>query len=153
MTTEGRPQATTTTPPTPTANDPVQVVQRYLQLVGDLDVDGALALVADDVTIEMPFAGPSGTPSAQGAAAHAFVRALPKLFTQMRFYDIVMHGLTESGLVVAEFKSDGITRKGVSYPNRYVALFEVRDGKIATLREYFDPNVLSQAFAPKNPAP
>lgn len=141
-----------TDPALPDASSPVDVVRYYLDCISDLDVDGALSVVADDAVIEMPFAAATGTRVVQGAAAHTFVRALPKLFTQMRFYDVVMHGLTESGVVVAEFKSDGITRKGVSYPNRYVAIFEVAGGKINALREYFDPNVLLSAFEPKSAA-
>ena len=131
--------------------DPVEVVRQYLNCISDLDVDGAVAVVADDIVIEMPFANEGGTRLVQGEAAHSFLRLLPKLFTQMRFYDVVIHGLTATGYVVAEFKSDGITRRGGLYPNRYVALFEVRDGKIATLREYFDPNVLTTAFELKVP--
>jgi ketosteroid isomerase-like protein len=129
--------------------DPVKVVQRYLACISELDVEGALAVVADDVTIEMPFAAEGLTRVVQGEAAHSFVRALPKLFTQMRFFDLVIHGLTDTGYVVAEFRSDGITRRGAPYPNRYVALFQVQDGKVTTLREYFDPNVSTAAFENK----
>lgn len=129
-------------------DDSVAVVQRYLTCISELDVDGALAVVADDVIIEMPFVA-QGQTQVQGEAAHSFLRALPKLFTQMRFFDVVIHGLTESGYVVAEFKSDGITRRGPPYPNRYVALFQVKDGKIGTLREYYDPNVVVSAFESK----
>jgi ketosteroid isomerase-like protein/3-phenylpropionate/cinnamic acid dioxygenase small subunit len=133
------------------AVDPVAVVERYLSCISDLDVDGALVTLADDVIIEMPFAAAGGTRMVEGEAAHQFVAALPKVFTQMRFYDVVVHGLTQSGVVVAEFKSDGITRRGTRYPNRYVAVFEVDDGRITTLREYFDPNVLAAAFGPSSP--
>src|SRR4051812_11882034 len=127
--------------------DPVRVVQHYLSCISDLDAEAALTVMSAEVTIEMPFAAEGHTRAVQGEAAHSFLRALPKLFTQMHFFDVVLHGLTETGYVVAEFRSDGITRRGASYQNRYVALFQVEDGKITALREYFDPNVAVSAFA------
>jgi ketosteroid isomerase-like protein len=61
---------------------------------------------------------------------------------------VVVHGRLPSGQIVAEYRSDGITRAGRAYPNSYVAFFELRDGRIAFWREYFDPHVVAAAFPP-----
>ena len=64
-------------------------------------------------------------------AARAFLRAMPKLFTRMHMHDITVQGKVASGEVVAEYKSDGLTKAGRAYPNVYVGFLEVRDGNPA----------------------
>jgi ketosteroid isomerase-like protein len=71
---------------------------------------------------------------------------MPKLFEQLPMRDVVVHGHLSSGRIVAEYRSEGITRRGRPYVNTYVAFFEVRDARIAFWREYFDPNVVAAAF-------
>lgn len=130
-------------------NQDVNVVRELIDRIGRLDVDGALELVADDVVLELPFRGDGGPRRLEGDAARRFVRAMPKLFATLPFHDVVVHGTLPSGQVVAEYASDGTTHAGRSYRNTYVALFEVRDGRIATWREYFDPTVIAAAFPPE----
>jgi ketosteroid isomerase-like protein len=118
-----------------------------LQRVGDLDVEGALELLTEDVVLELPFRADGGPRTMQGGDARAFFRTLPHLLTRLDFRDVVVHGAVPSGLVVAEYTSDGFTRAGRGYSNAYVGFFTLRDGLIAGWREYFDPTVVAAAFS------
>jgi ketosteroid isomerase-like protein len=128
-------------------DDDVAVVERVIGLIGDLDVEAALELVTDDLVLELPFRADGGSRRLEGDDARRFMRALPRLFTQMRFSDVVVHGQLPSGLIVAEYTSNGMTIAGSAYPNVYVGFFRMRQGRIAGWREYFDPNVVTAAFS------
>jgi hypothetical protein len=124
----------------------VAVVRQLIDLIGRFEIDAALELVTDDLVLEFPFRGDGGPRRLEGDDAKHFVRAMPKLFSQLPFVDVVVHGKVPSGTVVAEYRGDGITKKGRPYPNRYVGFFELRDGRVAYWREYFDPTVVAAAF-------
>jgi ketosteroid isomerase-like protein len=126
----------------------VAVVRQVIERVGRFELDAALELVTDDFVLEFPFRADGGPRRLEGSEAKGFIRALPKLFCELPFRDVVIHGRLPSGQVVAEYRSEGLTRAGRPYPNSYVAFFEVRAGRIAFWREYFDPNVVASAFDP-----
>jgi uncharacterized protein len=128
------------------SDDACLLVRRLIELVGQFEIDEALELVVDDLVLEFPFRGDGGPRRVEGDAAKQFIRAIPKLFTQLPFHDIVVHGQPPSGDVVAEYRSDGITRRGRPYVNTYVGFFGLRSGRVATWREYFDPLVVANAF-------
>jgi ketosteroid isomerase-like protein len=122
------------------------LVHQVLQLVGDLDIDTALSLISDDFTLEFPFRGDGGPRHLHGTDARSFLRAMPRLFTRLRFENVIVHGALPSGLVVAEYTSDGLTFRGDPYRNSYVAFFAVGQGCLTSWREYFDPTVVTEAF-------
>jgi uncharacterized protein len=132
--------------PALTDHDDAAVVRRAIDFVGALDIEAAIALTTDDLVLELPFRADGGPRRLEGDDARRFMRSLPKLLAQMSFHDVVVHGQLPSGAVVAEYRSAGITRAGRDYPNAYVAFFCLRDGRIASWREYFDPNVVASAF-------
>jgi ketosteroid isomerase-like protein len=130
-------------------DDPEEtIVRRAIEALGALDIDTVLALLADDVVLELPFRADGGPVTMRGNDARRFIAAMPKLFSSLDLVDIVVHGRMRSGQIVAEYRSEGTTRSGRPYPNRYVAFFRVGDGVITEWREYFDPNVIATAFAP-----
>ncbi|HEY8507953.1 MAG TPA: nuclear transport factor 2 family protein [Steroidobacteraceae bacterium] len=53
-------------------------------------------------------------------------------------------------LVMVETHSGGCLADGRPYENLYAWAFEVRDGKIYTIREYFDSHYVMNLFAPKS---
>jgi ketosteroid isomerase-like protein len=122
------------------------VVERVLALVGSLDIDGAARLLADDLVLELPFRADGGSRRLEGVDASRFIRSMPKLFERLPFDTVTIHGQLPSGMVVAEYTTDGVTHAGRSYRNSYVGFFRVRAGKVIFWREYFDPNVISAAF-------
>jgi ketosteroid isomerase-like protein len=122
------------------------VIRRLLELVGSFRLDEAFTLVTDDLVLKLPFRGDGGPRRMDGEEAKSFIRSLPKLFATLPFRDVAIHGRLPSGLVVAEYRSDGSTHSGRPYRNTYLALFGMRDDRVATWCEYFDPSVVAEAF-------
>jgi ketosteroid isomerase-like protein len=74
----------------------------------------------------------------QEAVRHAtwFVGAVEKF----RFFDLNVYALADVQGAVAEVKGEGLIRStGRMYRQDYVIFLRTVDGKIAFLREYFDP--------------
>jgi ketosteroid isomerase-like protein len=62
---------------------------------------------------------------------------------------LTIHSLTaEEDRVVAEFRSQGTLLNGDAYQNDYLFLFRIRDGRIAYVGEYFNPDVVREKIAP-----
>ena len=60
-----------------------------------------------------------------------------------------IHSLTaEEDRVVAEFRSKGILKNGDAYQNDYLFLFRIRNGRIAYVGEYFNPDIVREKIAP-----
>lgn len=132
--------------------DDLAVVRRLLDLVGSLDVEAALELLADDVIIELPFRGDGGPRQMEAGVARNFVLGLPGLFAELAFVDVVVHGALASGEIVAEYRSEGSTHRGGHYRNQYVAFFTLDDSRVSGWREFFDPAVVATAFPADGPA-
>ena len=54
----------------------------------------------------------------------------------------------EEDRVVAEFRSKGTLVSGEAYQNDYLFLFRIRDGRIAYVGEYFNPDIVREKIAP-----
>ena len=128
-----------------------EVVARALQAVSDLDLDGAMRWIADDIVLELPYRAGGHPTTLVGADARAFIRFLGKVFSRMEFYDVVVHGATQSGVIAAEYKSNGLTKAGATYRNVYAAFFKVGDGRVTYWREYFNPDVIATALGRPSP--
>jgi hypothetical protein len=62
---------------------------------------------------------------------------------------LTIHSLTaEDDRVVAEFRSNGTLVNGDAYQNDYLFLFRIRDGRIAYVGEYFNPDIVREKIAP-----
>jgi ketosteroid isomerase-like protein len=62
---------------------------------------------------------------------------------------LTIHSLTaEDDRVVAEFHSQGTLLNGDAYQNDYLFLFRIRDGRIAYVGEYFNPDVVREKIGP-----
>jgi len=120
----------------------VDIVERAIRAVGALDIDEARRWLADDLVLELPFRGGGFPRTLVGDDAHAFMAFLPKVFLRMNFTEVTIHGTSPSGVVAAEYVSNGLTKAGLTYANAYAAFFEVRDGRITRWREYFNPDVI-----------
>ena len=138
----------------------VDVVTAALERIGELDIEAAVELLDADFVLELPYRADGGPSRMTGEDAFKFMRVLPKLFPRMRFHDVTLHRGATPGNVIAEYRSNGLTRDGRPYRNTYVSEFELREGRIVLWREYFDPSVIAQAFAlpasipsPDQPAP
>ena len=99
-------------------------------------------LIADDILWELAYAPSLGHPAQlagrKEAVHHAtwFVGAVQNF----RFFDLKIYPLADPQGAVAEVKGEGIIKStGRMYRQDYMVFLRVADGKIAFLREYFDP--------------
>ena len=122
------------------------IVRKLLEALSEMRVADALAVLSPNLQLELPARHDGGKPVMQGEAAMKFVSAMPKLFKSLNFTEITVHGSTTSGVVAAEYRSNGLTHGGEPYCNTYAGFFELKDGKVTRWREYYDPIVIANTF-------
>jgi ketosteroid isomerase-like protein len=99
-------------------------------------------LIADDILWELAYAPALGHPARLSGRAevvrHAtwFVGAVENF----RFFDLKVYPFADPEAAVAEVKGEGLIKStGRTYRQDYVVFLRTAGGKIAFLREYFDP--------------
>jgi ketosteroid isomerase-like protein len=106
------------------------VVLRAFAAVGAGDADAQVANYTEDIVLEFPFTDPP---------VH---ERLTKAFKVFQF-DLTIsdvHACLDPDELIVEFTGSGsYLPNGAPYENRYIAVFNFRDGKICRQREYFDP--------------
>ena len=132
------------------SEETLRVAQQLIDALEKRDADGVIALLHDDIVLELPFplvAGENttGTRRQVGEAVHAYVRHSKELTRENRFNNVVWR-TTSDGL--AMFQSDGacMLSDGRPYDNHYLFLFEVKDGKVIRWVEYLNPVIAARAF-------
>jgi len=106
-------------------------------------------LLAPEIVWELPFAQALGHPtrlSGRDAVAH-HARWFVESVAHFRFFDLTIEALSDPARAVAEVKAEGIikpTRR--TYRQTYIVFLRAEAGKIAFLREYFDPVRAAQAL-------
>jgi ketosteroid isomerase-like protein len=117
------------------------LVERHIHTLVD-DNARWQTLIADDILWELAYAPSLGHPAKlsgrEEAVRHAtwFVGAVENF----RFFNLEVHALADPQRAVAEVRGEGIIKStGRMYRQDYVIFLRAADGKIAFLREYFDP--------------
>ena len=111
--------------------------------------EAAASHLHDDVIVDCPFQafhqGPLRRGKATVAAGFAFI---PMVFSKFQLIIDETYDCPEDQAVVLEMHSEGVfAAGGAPYQNRYVMVFEFRDGKIILWRECFDPDVMNRGMA------
>ncbi len=100
------------------------------------------ALIADDLVWELPFA-PALDHPARLAGRDEVVRHVTWFMgavEKFRFFDLEVHAFADPAAAVAEVQAEGLIKPtGRIYRQTYVLFLRAAGGKIAFLREYFDP--------------
>ena len=114
--------------------------QHILMLVDDNE--NWQTLIADDIVWELVYAPSLGHPARlsgrEAVVGHAswFLGAVENF----RFFDLRIYPLTDPEGGIAEVKGEGLIRStGRMYRQDYVVFLRAARGRIALLREYFDP--------------
>jgi ketosteroid isomerase-like protein len=107
-------------------------------------------LIADDLVWELPYAPALGHP-ARLSGREEVVRHVTWFLGAMehfRFFDLTVSALADPDAAVAEVKAEArIKSTGRLYRQDYVLFLRAAGGKIAFLREYFNPVRAAQALA------
>lgn len=109
---------------------PQQTVETFIAHVNALDMDAAVALLAEDVVYDnVPM------PTVRGrAAAKAFLAQLP---TESMHWEV--HAIAASGNTVLTERTDRfVLMGGHALAIRVMGAFDVADGSITHWRDYFD---------------
>jgi uncharacterized protein len=106
-------------------------------------------MLADDVVWELPFAPAIGHPARVSGRAEVvqFAAWFVGAVENFRFFDVRVQAFANPEEAVAEVKGEGrIKATGRSYRQEYVVFLRAVEGKIAFLREYFDPTRAAKAM-------
>ena len=99
-------------------------------------------LIADDILWELAYAPALGHPGQLSGRAEAVRHATWFVGTveNFRFFDLKLYDLADTQGAVAEVKGEGLIKAtGRVYRQDYVIFLWAVNGKIAFMREYFDP--------------
>jgi uncharacterized protein len=117
------------------------LVQRHFQTLVD-DNARWQTLIADNIVWELAYAPSLGHPARlegrEAVVGHAawFAGAVE----DFRFFDLRVYAFADPDGAVAEVRGEGRIRStGRTYRQEYVLFLRASGGKIAFLREYFDP--------------
>jgi ketosteroid isomerase-like protein len=115
------------------------LLRAHLALVGKTATPEQLSIYADDVVAEFPYAPEDHTRRLEGPQAIAkFLENIGKFAENARMGEPKIHE-TATGCI-AEYHGDAVFKStGKAYSQDYIAVFETRDGKIKSIREYYDP--------------
>jgi ketosteroid isomerase-like protein len=113
--------------------------KRFFELFSASDIDGALALMTEDATWQIP-----GKKELSPTAGLYTKERIGRLFRRMLdalsagLHMTVLSSLAEGDRVALEVVSSGDLKNGRQYRQEYHFLLEFSDGKICAVREYLD---------------
>ena len=123
------------------------VVDAFFAALEGMDIPAFLELWHEDGVQHMPFA-PDNFPKilAGKAAIQRQYGGLPDAYESMQFIQRNIFPLLNPTMVVAQYHGVIKQKSGEAYDNDYIGVFEMRDGKIASFSEYFNPLILMKSF-------
>jgi hypothetical protein len=117
------------------------LLQRHIQTLVEDNAQWQ-TLIADDLVWELPYAPAIGHP-ARLSGREEVVRHVTwflEAVENFRFFDLKVYAFADPEGAVAEVKAEGLIKPtGRIYRQDYVLFLRAAGGKIAFLREYFDP--------------
>ncbi|MEU0255343.1 nuclear transport factor 2 family protein [Streptomyces sp. NPDC006184] len=126
---------------------PSDLYRHSLRLLLDKDIAGWIDLWAEDGVMEFPFA-PEGRPGRlEGREAiAAYMRPYPDHIDLHDFPDLRIHQTTDPETIVVEMRGVGrLVETDKPYEMTYIAVVAVRDGRITSYRDYWNPLAVLEA--------
>jgi uncharacterized protein len=107
-------------------------------------------LLTDDAVFEFPFASAPYPSRVEGKEAVVkYMAGLPQLAENWQFWDLTFSATTNSDIFFVEFKgSADVTATGRKYQQTYIGRIETRGEKMSKYREFWNPQVIADAFMP-----
>jgi ketosteroid isomerase-like protein len=124
------------------------LLQQHIQTLVD-DNARWQTLIADDLLWELAYAPALGHPARLTGREEVMrhVNWFRGAVENFRFFDIRVYAFADPQAAVAEFKAEGLIKPtGRIYRQDYVVFLRAVAGKIAFLREYFDPTRAARAL-------
>jgi uncharacterized protein len=123
-------------------------VQKFFELLNAEDLEGVRALLTQDAAWipqarDMPGAGEY---RGRDVIVDQFLKPIRGLFAKGSPSNRILSMASNGALVLVETHGTGHLSDGRPYDNRYAWAFEVREGKIAMIREYLDSYYIVRLF-------
>ena len=124
------------------------VVQKFFELLNAEDLEGVRALLTEDAAWipqarDMPGAGEY---RGRDVIVDQFLKPIRGLFAKGSPSNRILSMASNGALVLVETHGTGHLNDGRPYDNRYAWAFEVREGKVAMIREYLDSYYIVRLF-------
>lgn len=126
--------------------DNKNVVQTFFESGNRGDVETALGLLADDVTwTNIGSTRFSGAYSGKQVVIDALIGPL---FGELEagIHGTIDNLVAEGDFVVAQVRGQARKKDGTPYNNTYCHVFRLRDGKIVSVNEYMDTELITAVF-------
>lgn len=121
--------------------DARRLIDRIVTAYNAHDTDALIANYASDITYWSALDGlQEGIDAVRGHIDHLHA-TLPD--EQMRALTVITDGDT----TVAEFESTGTNPVGKPYAIEFTEVFEVREGKVSSIKVYLDPEEVARAMS------
>lgn len=116
-----------------------QIVSGFIDALSSGNLKALDAALAEDATWWLPGSLPvSGTHRGKKGIFEGFLAKAAPLFQPGSLAIEVRNTIAEGDCIAVEWIARGKTAKGKSYENYYHIMFEVKNGKVQTVREYVD---------------
>lgn len=110
------------------------------------------ALYTEDTIVEHPQRPPLPTRIDGREAVHRHFTGALAESTRLRAHDVVVHSTTDPAVIVAEYQYDGeAVATGKTFHTANIQVLRIRDGLIATSRDYHDYLIMTAAFGGLGP--
>ena len=124
------------------------LLQRHIQTLVDDNAQWQ-TLIADDIVWELAYAPAIGHPARLSGRAEVVrhVTWFLGAVENFRFIDPKVYGFADPQAAVAQVRAEGLIKAtGRVYRQEYVVFLRAAGGKIAYIREYFDPTRAAKAL-------
>jgi uncharacterized protein len=116
-----------------------KVVLGFVEALSSGNLDVLNSTLTDDATWWLPGSLPvSGTHRGKKGIFEGFLAKAAPLFQPGSLAIEVRNTIAEGDCVAVEWIARGKSAKGKPYENYYNVMFEVKNGKVQTVREYVD---------------
>jgi uncharacterized protein len=127
--------------------DNKHIVREFCDHFRTSNADGLIDAMTEDAIWWVngkPHLFPSAGTKTKAEAANMLRNMFAAYKDDLNFHVINLIG--EGNSVAAEAQSHATTRSGKTYANEYAFIFKIRDGKIASVREYTDLMHVQETF-------
>ncbi|MCX5384841.1 nuclear transport factor 2 family protein [Streptomyces sp. NBC_00083] len=130
----------------PAPTSPADLFRHGLRLLLDKDIPAWVALWDEDGVMEFPFA-PHGWPRRLDGrqAVAAYMQHYPDHIDLHAFPDLRILETAEPETIVVEMRGIGrVVQTGAPFDMTYIAVVTVREGRITSYRDYWNPLAAAQ---------
>lgn len=123
-----------------TRDEARQLIDRIVAAYNSHDTDALVALYHPDITYWSAIDGQqTGI-----AAVRQHIDHLHEILPDERMEARTV--ITDGGMIVVEFESTGTNPAGKTYAIEFTEVFELRNGRVASIKVYLDPEAVAQAM-------